>query len=148
MKYSKPILQSTSMIFVIALALAACQSDTKPADKAEPAPVAASTTGDTLFIEYAIDLRRPGYAIFTNKPDTSFEDLAASITYLKQLPDSIRTQRFYLIVDSSTAKSRIDQLTLALPESGIHHFEVMDLYKFSQTSTEPVSMELNMPKEN
>ncbi len=147
MKYSKPILQSISLIITIALALAACQSNKKTEQKAEPAAVAASASGDTLFIEYGIDLRRPGYAIFTNKPDTSFEDLAASITYLKQLPDSIRTQRFYLIVDSSTAKSRIDQLTLALPESGIHHFEVMDLYKFSQTITEPVSMELNIPKD-
>lgn len=148
MKHSWPILQFTSLIIAIALALAACQSDKKSEEKAEPAVLAPPASGDTLFIEYGIDLRRPGYAILTNKPDTSFEDLATSIAYLKQLPDSIRTQRFYLIVDSSTAKSRIEQLTLALPESGIHHFEVMDLYKFSQTSTEPVSMELNMPKEN
>jgi hypothetical protein len=147
MKYSKPILQLTSMIFALALALAACQSDTKPEEKAEPAAVAPTATGDTLFIEYGIDLRRPCYVILTNKPDTSFEDLAASIAYLKQLPDSIRTQRFYLIVDSSTAKSRIEELSHALPESGITNYELLDLYKFSQTITEPVSMELNMPKD-
>ena len=147
MKQILSLLQATSILVAIVLFASACQSDKKSEEKAEPAAVVPPASGDTLFIEYGIDLRRPGYAILTNKPDTSFEDLAASIAYLKQLPDSIRTQRFYLIVDSSTAKSRIEELSRALPESGITNFELLDLYKFSQTITEPVSMDLNMPKE-
>lgn len=147
MKPSTPSIFNYIGILAIGLIAASCNSD----NNAKPVKntVAGSSLPDssTLIMRQGIDLRGGSYEFFHNSDEWKGSDLGSLLGYLKQLPDSIRTKHFYLIVDSSTAKSRIEQLTLALPESGIHHFEVMDLYKFSQTVTEPVSMELNMPKD-
>jgi hypothetical protein len=147
MKHSLSFIPSAILFVVIMLAFVACQSVTTPEEKAEPSPVAASADTDSIHIKYGIDLRGTGYVVFTGNRDTSFADLSGSIAYLKQLPDSLQRQHFYIVVDDNTDSSRVSGLRRMLPEAGVRDFEVLNIADFLRTKSEPLSQDLYMPAE-
>lgn len=98
-------------------------------------------------MDFGIDMRSNQYSLFTPTYDSSFNDLENIIKFLALQSDSVRSQHFYLITDSTNSKSRTDELIMRLPEAGVSDFEVFNLSEYFKAVSNPVEMSLKIPTE-
>lgn len=98
-------------------------------------------------MDFGIDMRKNHYALFTPAYDSSFTDLENIIRFLALQSDSVRSQHFYLITDSTTSKAKTDGLIMRLRDAGVSDFEVFNLSEYFKTVSNPVEMSLKIPTE-
>ena len=142
MKYSTQLFAAITLITF--LIFTACKTKS---GSDETKPAMQSTDKDSIVMDFGIDMRSNQYSLFTPAYDSSFNDLENIIKFLALQSDSVRSQHFYLITDSTNSKSRTDALIMRLPEAGVSDFEVFNLSEYFKTVSNPVEMSLKIPTE-
>ncbi|MFN4314029.1 MAG: hypothetical protein ACK4E0_07045 [Chitinophagaceae bacterium] len=142
MKYSTQLFAGITLIAF--LFFTACKPKS---GSAETKPAIQQTDKDSIVMDFGIDMRKNHYALFTPAYDSSFTDLENIIRFLALQSDSVRSQHFYLITDSTTSKAKTDGLIMRLRDAGVSDFEVFNLSEYFKTVSNPVEMSLKIPTE-